>query len=279
MDKSRASGWYKGPITQGLEPKPVRISAMMHTVCVTVGHLSTYKLHAHTFGGKMDDDLQSLHENVVTTQKWVNLMDVILDDFKGKDHCITMDSAYMGEVMAQIGCNEWQLNMIGTSQPNRVGVNIKEIVDKMKIGTYELIIWEHKSKNLVFTTWSDNAIMKTLSNYHSATIFDAEDGLRQRGKDENKKREMCQKPVLCLEQTKTFCKTFHLINKENGVEAKYDIAGNTRTHNWAPKLVFHLFNMAMNNAYIMYKELVLRDSGKTLSMGKAVKELAHGLCQ
>ncbi len=165
MDKSHVPGWYKGPITQGLEPKPVRISAMMHTVCVTVGHLSTYKLHAHTFGGKMDDDLQSLHENVVTTQKWVNLMDVILDDFKGKDHCITMDSAYMGEVMAQIGCNEWQLNMVGTSQSNRVGSNVKEYVDKMKIDTYELIIWEHNSKNLAFAAWSDNAIIKKLSNY------------------------------------------------------------------------------------------------------------------
>ena len=41
----------------------------------------------------------------------------------------------------------------------------------MKIGTYELIIWEHISKNLLFVVWSDNAIMKTLSNYHSATQF------------------------------------------------------------------------------------------------------------
>jgi hypothetical protein len=41
-------------------------------------------------------------------------------------------------------------------------------------------------------------------------------------------------------------------------EAKYDMAGNTQTHKWAPKLVFHLFNMAMNNAYIMFKVLLLR---------------------
>lgn len=73
--------------------------------------------------------------------------------------------------------------------------------------------------------------------------------------------------------------TFPLINKGNGAEAKYDMARNTLTHNWAPKLVSRLFNMLMNNAYIKYKELVLRDGGKVLSMGKAVKELAHGLCQ
>jgi hypothetical protein len=62
--------------------------------------------------------------------------------------------------------------------------------------------------------------VKTLSNYHGATILDAENGLMQRGKDENKKREMCQKPVPCPEQTKMYCETFHLIDKGNGVEAK-----------------------------------------------------------
>ncbi len=51
----------------------------------------------------MDEDLQHPHVNVATMQKWVNLMLIILDDFKGKGHCITMDSAYMGDIMAQIG--------------------------------------------------------------------------------------------------------------------------------------------------------------------------------
>ena len=81
----------------------------MHTVCVADSPLATYKLHACTFGGKTDDNLQSHHENVMTTQKWVNLMDILLlNEFKGNSHCITMDSAYMGDVMAQIGREEWQ---------------------------------------------------------------------------------------------------------------------------------------------------------------------------
>jgi hypothetical protein len=81
-------------------------------------------------------------------------------------------------------------------------------------------------------------------------------------------------------QTKTYCETFHLIDKGNGAEATYDMAGKSRSHNWAPKLVFRLYNynMAMNNAYVMYKELVARDGEKALSMGRAMKELAHGLC-
>ncbi len=64
----------------------------------------------------------------MTTQKWVNLMDVILDEFKGKGHCVTMDSAYMGNVMAQIGRDEWQLNLVGTSQSNRIGADVKDVI-------------------------------------------------------------------------------------------------------------------------------------------------------
>jgi hypothetical protein len=59
------------------------------------------------------------------------------------------------------------------------------------------------------------------------------------------------------------------------------MAGKSGKHNWSPKLVFCMFNMALNNAYVVYKELVGRegDGRDCLKMGKAVRELAHGLCQ
>jgi hypothetical protein len=118
MDESRTPGWYHGPITQGPEPKPVRTGATTYTVCVTDDPLATYKLHAQTFGGKTSKDLQSRHVNIVATQKWVNLMSVLLNNFKGKGHCVTMDSAYMGDIIAQIGCKEWKMNLVGTAQSN-----------------------------------------------------------------------------------------------------------------------------------------------------------------
>ena len=281
MDESRTPGWYHGPTTQGPEPKPVRTGATMHTVCVTDGPLATYKLHARTFGGKSDEDLQSRHVNVATTQKWVNLQSILLDAFKGKGHCVTMDSAYMGDIMAQIGRDEWKMNMVGTAQSNRTGANVKDIINKMKVGTYESCFWQHNNKNLVYAAWSDNAIVKTLSNFHRALSLDAINGVMRRGKDENGSREMKQKALPCPTQTKEYCETFHLIDKGNGREAKYDMAGATRSHNWAPKLVFRMFNMAMNNAYVVFRELVSRqgDGSKPLLMGKAVRELAHSLCQ
>jgi hypothetical protein len=143
MGESHMPGWCKGPIMQRLEPKPNCTSRTMHTVCITDGPLATYNLHAQMFGGKMDKDLQHHHGNVMTTQKWVNLMLIILDNFKGKGHCIAMDSPHMGDIIAQIGHKEWQLNMVGMSQSNKVGVDIKDVVNKMKVGTYVLKIWEH----------------------------------------------------------------------------------------------------------------------------------------
>ena len=53
----------------------------------------------------------------------------------------------------------------------------------------------------------------------------------------------------------------------------------SRSHNCAPKLVFQMFNMAMNNAFVVYKELVSSEGGKVLLLGKAVRVLVHVLCQ
>jgi hypothetical protein len=209
------------------------------------------------------------------------MISVLLDDIKGKDYCITMDSAYMGDIMGvQIGCNEWQLNMVGMAQSNQMGANAKDVVEKMKPGMYKLCFWQHITKNLVYTMWSDNAVLETLSNHHCANVL-VPGGSMQRRKDDSGSRTMHQMPVPCPAQMKEYSKTFHSIDKGSGKEVKYDMAEKSRKHNWSPKLVFRMFNMALNNAYIVYKELVSREgNGRDyLNMGKAVRELAHGLCQ
>ncbi len=86
-------------MTVGPEPKPIRTGATLHSFCVTKGPLSTYKLFVRAYGGKTDGDLDGKHQNTATTQKWVNLYDIMLGNFKGKGHCVTMDSAYMGDIM------------------------------------------------------------------------------------------------------------------------------------------------------------------------------------
>ena len=74
-----------------------------------------------------------------------------------------MDSAYMSDIMTQIGRYEWRMNMAGTAQVNWTGVNAKDTVDIMEKtmkGTHKSAMWQHNKLPLVFTGWADNTIVK-----------------------------------------------------------------------------------------------------------------------
>ena len=92
---------------------------MIHSLCVTFGLLWTYKLYVHVYGRKSDKELDHVCKHTGTTQKWINLFDKVLDTYKGKGCCITMESVYKGDILAQVGHYEWLMNMLGTAQANR----------------------------------------------------------------------------------------------------------------------------------------------------------------
>ncbi|KAL3782167.1 hypothetical protein ACHAW5_001449, partial [Stephanodiscus triporus] len=150
-DESRIAGWYKNEITCGPEPKPIRTGATLHSLAVSFGILAGYKLHARRY--------------------------------------ITMDSAYMGDIMAQVGREVWGMNMVGTVQCNRSGADTKDTTKKMKKGTYESVCWQHNNKPLVFAAWGDNSVVKTLSNCHGPEILRAGDGVSRKRRGEDGKRE------------------------------------------------------------------------------------------
>jgi hypothetical protein len=60
------------------------------------------------------------------------------------------------------------------------------------------------------------------------------------------------KLIVCPEQQETYCSTYHIIDKGNGAEAKYDISTGLHLHGWGPKLAARYFNMNLNNAYKVY---------------------------
>ena len=153
------------------EPKPIRTVETMHSLCVTKGPLATYKLHIQTYGGKSDENLsrECSHTNLV--QKWVHLLDEVLEKYKYKGHNVTTDSAYMGEIMEQISGYEWKTNMVGTAQANRRGEVIDDVKTYMVIGRYDCALFQHRTMPICFAMWDDNNIVKTLSNYHSSKIL------------------------------------------------------------------------------------------------------------
>ena len=277
-DESRVAGWYHSPMTVGPEPKPIRTGATLHTLCVTFGPLATYKLFARAYGGKSDGDLDHINDNTFTTQKWVNLYDIMLDPFKGEGRFVTMDSAYMGDIMAQIGHHEWGMNMVGTTNDNRTGADTKDKKKGMKKCTYESIMFQHKTEPLCYAMWADNNIVRTLSNCHPPKIII--DGLMRKGKTDGV-RDRTQSPVPCPQQNQYYSQTFHLIDKGNCNEAKYDIGMESHKHGWAPKLSLRYFNMTLNNAYQIYESLVheYTPDRRYMSMGEAIELATHSLLQ
>ena len=158
-DESRLAGWYHSIMTIGPEPKPIRTGMTLHSLCVTHGPLRTYKLFVRAYGGRTDEDLDVKHQNTATLQKWINLYNIMLDNFKGQGHCVTMDSAYMGDIMALIGRHEWKINMVGTAQENRTGADVQEEKKAMKKNTCEAVMWQHDSECLSYAIWSDNNLV------------------------------------------------------------------------------------------------------------------------
>mmetsp|Transcript_14103 Transcript_14103/g.29816 ORF Transcript_14103/g.29816 Transcript_14103/m.29816 type:complete len:284 (-) Transcript_14103:390-1241(-) len=251
---------------------------ILHSLCITNGPLRTYKLFVRAYGGRSDENLDIKHNNTATLQKWINLYNIMLDNFKGQGHCVTINSVYMGDIMALIGRHEWKINVVGTAQQNQTGAYTQEEKKAMKKNMYEAVMWQHDSECLTYAICSDNKLVQTLSNFHTPKVVDS--GLNRKKKvDGVGKSEPA--PVPCPEQNINYSKTFHLIDKGNGVEAKYDLAGQSRKHGWTPKLSSRLFKMNFNNLYRIYFSLMVKNNPerRPLSMTEGIKEATHSLLQ
>ena len=110
-------------------------------------------------------------------------------------------------------------------------------------------IFQHINLPLVFAMWSDNNIVKTLSNFHSPEILPAGSAVRRKRKV-NGKREQHRTEVMCPVQLLAYTLTFHLIDKGNGTESGYDLGGHSKVHNWSPKLTMRFVNMNLNNDHL-----------------------------
>ena len=126
--------------------------------------------------------------------------------------------------------------------------------------------------------WSDNKIVRTLSKCHPQKIL--QDGLLRKHRVGGV-REIHQTSVSCTEKNWDYSKTFHLIDKGNGAEAKYDIGLQSHKHGWTPKLSLRYFNMNMKNAYKIYEYLVnMHTPGQRYyDLKEAIDEAAHALLQ
>jgi len=106
--------------------------------------------------------------------------------------------------------------MVGTAQTNRTGAPAAADVQKLKVGTYESIFWQHRMLNLCYVVWSDNNKVKTLSNFHSPDVLEVGLGMLRKMRVDGK-RDRDKSEVPCPVQMKDYCETFHLIDKGRAV--------------------------------------------------------------
>ena len=109
--------------------------------------------------------------------------------------------------------------------------------------------WQNRVSNLTYAMWADNAVVKTLSNFHDPERI--RNGLKRRRRVDGV-REKLQSPVPCPKQQQCYSSKFHLIDQGNGNEEKYTLCGENHKHGWVPKLVFKYTNMTGNNTTQMY---------------------------
>ena len=145
----------------------------------------------------------------------------------------------MGDAMALIRRNEWQINMDGTCQSDRSGGGKQGWIDMSgcwKKGTYDILFYQHNTEALTYSIWSDNSFVKTLSNFHLPAISYGGIIRRKRGANGSPRRGLTRTDVDVPNQMRKFSETFHWIDKGNQVEAKFDLGGESHSHGWTPKL-------------------------------------------
>ena len=109
---------------------------------MTHDDLASYKIYARCYGGKPDNNLSNVcRVNILTDQKWINLYEMMLKPFNSNGHCVIYDSAYVGDIIAQVAYNEWRINSVGTIQSNQTGVDIKVTCNGMAKRTYDTAVW------------------------------------------------------------------------------------------------------------------------------------------
>jgi hypothetical protein len=210
----------------------------------------------------------------------------MLDPFKHNGHGVVMDSAYMRDAMCQVGWEEWKINMVGTCQTDQCGAGpLGKIAytgkDKeIAINSHESLLFQHKTKALSYAVWGDNNFVKTLSNSHSPVIVRG--GMRRKRRNpQTKRRERDFSDVDCPTQQKTYCNTYHKIDKGNGAEAKYDILTESHLHGWPPKLAARYFSMNSSNAYKDYVCLHIKHhrGRDPIPLRECINNLTHSLLQ
>jgi hypothetical protein len=212
----------------------------------------------------------------VTPQKWVNLLSLMLDSFKNNGH-------HHGQrLYGQHHGNDWprrvvhQLGRNGASKPYWRQDRLHEIDEEGNI--WRCLLAAYLAIPLF------RRVVRQCSRL-SAVEFprprDTQGGEGGVAKEKGQQREAGEDEDGSAVPSPDVGLLRYIPPDQQGEWGGGDLGGESRLHNWSPKLIFRLYSMALNNAYKMYKVLVKQHTPewRFLDMGNAVRELTHNLCQ
>ena len=88
-------------------------------------------------------------------------------------------------------------------------------------------MWQHNRESMCYGIWSDNNLVRTPSNFHSPKVVEGCIKRKRNVKGAGKREPVS---VPCPKRNIDYSDTFHLIDKRNGADAKYDLTGQSRNH-------------------------------------------------
>jgi hypothetical protein len=195
-----------------------------------------------------------------------------------------MDSAYMSDAMCLVGRYVWLFNFVGTVISSRTGAGTlgKEacLANEIVIGGHESLLFQHNTHPLMYAVWGDNNFVRTLSNFHSPIVVP--NGIMRKCRDPiTKVRAREATEVNISEQQLAYCDTYYVIDKGNGIEAKYDLACESHLHGWSPKLSLRYINMTSNNSYNFFCALYNKyhPGRDPMELKDCINNVTHSLLQ
>ena len=132
----------------------------MHSLYITRGPVSTYKLFVWVYKERSDKDLlETKHQNTATQP--------LVYYFHGWEFQRASSLCYhdMGDTTTLIGSHKWKVGMIGTAQENQTGTDTAEEKTETKKNSSETVTLRHNSASLCYEIWASSNLIYSLSNF------------------------------------------------------------------------------------------------------------------
>lgn len=206
-----------------MKGKPEKYGIKLFVVCDAC---TGYVLRMEVYAGKGAQDSGVM-----------SVLDRLLSDYYDKGFTVFMDRYYSSPVIFD---HLWEkkTTAVGTCMPNRKQLPQNNVVQK-KIKKNEMVFM--RRNHLLCLKWKDTRDVLMLSTCHKATSTDVtvrtRDGPKQKSKPD---------VILDYNVSKTG------VDKADQMIAYYPFK--RKQLKWWKKLFFHLFVMAITNAFVLYKE-------------------------